>query len=102
MPRSGASRLFWSARVAAGRLPARSRRSAALHACSESIHQIHDVRWLFMLNPLNFLTGGFLLEEILQGLFIAVLILLRREMALFGLHDMRGKIHHFLGDFFLA
>jgi len=34
---------FWSARVAAGRLPARTRGSAALHACSQSIHEIHDV-----------------------------------------------------------
>jgi hypothetical protein len=54
-------------------------RPLRLDAAAQRIHEVHDLRWLTLGWSFDLLTGLLLLQQILEGLFVAVLEPFRLE-----------------------
>src|ERR1700722_14544945 len=63
-------------------------------ALSQRVHQVHDVRSLRLLRPLDRLAGLLLLEEVLEGALVLVLELLGVEVPRLGVDDVSGQVKH--------
>src|SRR6202165_6355164 len=76
------------------------RRSAALQALLERIHQADDVAGLFFrLDGLDRFTGGLAPDQRFQGVFVFILEFRGVEMRGLGVEDMAGEFDHVFGNF---
>src|SRR6185295_10064022 len=66
------------------------------HALTQRVHQIDDVGRNVFLRPLDLLPFLFLLQQVLERIFISIFKFIGLEMSRFGIDDMRRKIEHIL------
>ena len=70
----------------------------SIYACPKGLHQIDHARCRSCLGGLNLFTSLFLLEEVNEGILVAVFELCGIEVTGFGVDDVSSKIKHLLGQ----
>ena len=96
----GIARPFWGARaLVAGGGAAPSSLAVGFTLCRSASIRLIDVRRRALLRRLDLFALLLLAQQVLEGVFVFILELLRLEMSGLGLDDMDGEIDHVLRDF---
>src|SRR4051812_23375288 len=104
MPSGVAARLLWRTMARSMRSWFSPRNPTAFffaHALPQRFHKIHNVRRLGLFWTFDLFALLFLVQQLLQGIFISIFKLFWVELAALGVHDMGRKLEHVLRDLFV-
>src|SRR5688572_26942989 len=74
----------------------------SLHTLPECIHQVDYIGWRTLFWLLDLLALLLFLEQVLQGILVAIFKLLRIEAAGLRFDDVRGKFEHVFWNFLIG